>query len=125
MCVASYGVMPQTYIRATGPGVSGRREAEAVSHTRTGRPTPGRAGMNGEGQAFTAGAETGAGRPLTAVATVRRASGAPGRGSGPGAADRRPGPAGPAPPPAPAARRGPAPGCWTVHPGRWSVRPGG
>ena len=56
MWVASYGVMPQTYIRATGPGVDGRTAAPAVSKTWTGRPVPGTAGMNGEGQAFTSGA---------------------------------------------------------------------
>ena len=31
MWVASYGVMPQTYIVAVGPGVLGRSRPEAVS----------------------------------------------------------------------------------------------
>ena len=31
MCVASYGVMPHTYIRATGPGSVGRTVPDAVS----------------------------------------------------------------------------------------------
>jgi len=53
MWVASYGVMPQTYIRAVGPGVSRRKAPDEVSWTRTGSPVPGTAGMDGEGQDFT------------------------------------------------------------------------
>src|SRR6476661_3077553 len=54
MWVASYGVMPQTYIRAVGPGVRGRTTPEAVSKTWTGWPVPGTAGRNGVGQKITA-----------------------------------------------------------------------
>src|SRR6476620_7562762 len=54
MRVASYGVMPQTYIRAVGPGVRGRTPPVAVSKTWTGWPVPGTAGRNGVGQEITA-----------------------------------------------------------------------
>lgn len=46
--------MPQTYIRAVGPGVIGRTVPAEVSYTRTGWPVPGTAGMDGMGQEITA-----------------------------------------------------------------------
>ena len=54
MCVASYGVMPHTYMRATGPGSVGRTDWLAVSKRRRGRPVPGSVGTVGSGQDFTA-----------------------------------------------------------------------
>src|SRR5689334_12128870 len=46
--------MPQTYIRAVGPGVIARTAPVAESKTCTGWPVPGTAGRNGVGQEITA-----------------------------------------------------------------------
>src|SRR5512139_4196193 len=51
MWVASYGVMPQTYMRAVGPGAVGRTSPVAVSKRRRGSPVPGSVGTWGAGQA--------------------------------------------------------------------------
>src|ERR671939_1651099 len=53
MCVASYGVMPQTYIRAVGPDAAGTTLPVLVSCRRTVGPRPGRSGTDGAGQRFT------------------------------------------------------------------------
>src|SRR5689334_5022750 len=49
MCVASYGVMPHTYIRAVLPstGAASTGPPEAVSWRRNGRAWPGTTGMSG------------------------------------------------------------------------------
>ena len=52
--------MPQTYIRAVGPGAVGRTSPVAVSSSRSGSPVPGSVGDVGAGQACTAGSYVGA-----------------------------------------------------------------
>jgi hypothetical protein len=49
MCVASYGVMPQTYSRAGPSGVVVTREPVAVSWMATAGPLNGREGISGDG----------------------------------------------------------------------------
>jgi hypothetical protein len=48
--VASYGVMPQTYMVAVGPGDVGRISRAAVSYSRSGRGVPGTVGTGVDGQ---------------------------------------------------------------------------
>src|SRR5699024_12070062 len=48
-CVASYGVMPQTYIVATGPGDTGIGAASAVSCRVSGTGAPATKGTDGMG----------------------------------------------------------------------------
>ena len=48
--------MPQTYIRAVGPGSVARTDALAVSKSCSGSPVPGSDGTVGSGQDFTASA---------------------------------------------------------------------
>src|SRR5699024_9922797 len=48
-CVESYGVMPQTYIVASGPGRTGLTCASAVSWSFSGTGAPGTVGMEGFG----------------------------------------------------------------------------
>ena len=54
--------MPQTYMLATGPGVSARTTPLDVSYSSTGRPVPGTDGMKGVGQEITGGSLRGRGR---------------------------------------------------------------
>src|SRR5690606_3479650 len=52
--VASYGVIPQTYIRApSGPGRVGCTPRRAVSYSASGRPVPGSDGTSGADQGST------------------------------------------------------------------------
>ena len=45
MCVASYGVMPQTYMRAVGAVAAGTSSPLLVSRSRTGAAAPGQGGQ--------------------------------------------------------------------------------
>src|SRR6478672_5245544 len=56
--------MPQTYIRAVGPGAVGRTCPVAESCSRSGSPVPGRSGISGAGHACTAAILRGRRRPL-------------------------------------------------------------
>src|SRR3954468_13086981 len=54
MCVASYGVMPQTYMRDVGPVAESTSPPEAASHSRTGPcGVPGSVGRGVAGQRVT------------------------------------------------------------------------
>jgi hypothetical protein len=47
ICVASYGVIPQTYSLATSSGFASRRERVALSKSRGGEECPATVGMTG------------------------------------------------------------------------------
>ena len=47
MWVASYGVIPQTYMRAVASGAVATTDFDEVSKTRTAGPLPGRSGKSG------------------------------------------------------------------------------